>query len=226
MIIAQQKAFDEIAEMISSYGRVLILGCGTCTTVCGAGGEREVSYIHRALKVVEKTGNYGRNRTFREATLKRQCDPEFIDQLTGSIGEVDAILSLACGIGVQAVAERFAEIPVLPGLNTLFMGVTREGGIWDEWCAACGNCQLDETGGICPIARCTKGLLNGPCAGTKNGKCEANREMDCAWVLIYKRLESLGKLDKMRKYYPPLNFRTAPRPRRIVGKSFSGGPDG
>lgn len=225
MIVAEQKPLEEIRRMIASYQRVLILGCGTCMTVCDAGGEREVSFLHNALRLAEaKSGNGA--HSFSEYTLKRQCDFEFLDLLVDKVGDVDAILSLGCGIGVQAIAERFSDMPVLPGVNTSFMGMAKEWGIWDERCAACGDCRLEETAGICPITRCTKGILNGPCAGTKNGKCEANKDMDCAWVLIYKRLEKLQQLEKMRRYYPPRNFRAIPRPRRIVSKAkISAGED-
>ena len=218
MIVAEQKPLEEIRQMIAPYERVLILGCGTCMTVCDAGGEREVSFLHGALRVAQAKGQDG-THTFSEYTVKRQCDSEFLDSLVDKVGDVDAILSLGCGIGVQAVAERFSELPVLPGVNTSFMGMASEWGIWDERCVACGDCRLDETGGICPITRCTKGILNGPCAGTKNGKCEANKDMDCAWVLIYKRLEGLQQLDKMRRYYPPRNFRAIPRPKRLISKA-------
>ena len=227
MIIAEQKPLEEIRRMISPYQRLLTLGCGTCMTVCNAGGEREVSYLHSALRLAQaKSGNGA--HTFSEYTLKRQCDAEFLDLLVDKIGDTDAILSLGCGIGVQAIAERFPNIPVLPGVNTYFMGMAEESGVWDERCAACGDCRLAETAGICPITRCTKGILNGPCAGTKNGKCEANKDMDCAWILIYQRLERLQQLEKMRRYYPPRNFRTIPRPKRIVSKASidEGGDDG
>lgn len=217
MIVAQEKSLDEIRRIIEPYERVLILGCGTCMTVCGAGGEREVSYLHNALRVTQARGGNG-THFFSEHTVKRQCDPEFLDPLVDRVAEVDTILSLGCGIGVQAIAERFPDLPVLPGVNTSFMGMAKEQGVWDERCAACGDCRLAETAGICPITRCTKGILNGPCAGTKNGKCEANKEMDCAWVLIYQRLERLGQLERMRRYYPPRNFRTIARPKRIVSK--------
>ena len=227
MIVAEQKPLEEIGRITAPYERVLLLGCGTCMTVCDAGGEREVSFLHNALRVAQaKRGN--RTHTFSEYTLKRQCDPEFLDPLVDKVGDVDAILSLGCGIGVQAIAERFPDIPVLPGVNTSFMGMAKEWGVWDERCAACGDCRLEDTAGICPITRCTKGILNGPCAGTKNGKCEANKDMDCAWVLIYKRLERLQQLEKMRRYYPPRNFRTIPRPKRITSKASIdvGGSDG
>ncbi len=215
MIVAEQKNLEEIRRMITPFERVLILGCGTCMTVCNAGGEREVSFLHHALQLAEaKNGN--ETHTFFEDTVKRQCDSEFLDPLAGKAGDVDAVLSLGCGIGVQTIAERFPEMPVLPGVNTSFMGAVKELGVWDERCAACGDCRLEDTGGICPITRCTKGILNGPCAGTKNGKCEANNEMDCAWILIYERLEGLQQLEKMRRYYPPRNFLAVPRPKRIM----------
>lgn len=217
MIVAEQKPLEEIRRMISPYERVLILGCGTCMTVCGAGGEREVSFLNNALRLAEvKSGNGA--HVFSEYTLKRQCDNEFMDLLVDRVDDIDAVLSLACGIGVQAVAESFPDLIVLPGVNTSFMGMVKEWGIWDERCAACGECRLDETGGICPITRCTKGILNGPCAGVKYGKCEANKDMDCAWILIYERLERLQQMEKMRRYYPPRNFRAIPRPKRIVSK--------
>jgi ferredoxin len=224
LIVAEQKPLPEIRRMISPYERVLILGCGTCMTVCDAGGEREVSFLHNALRLAQSKSGNG-THPFLEHTVKRQCDPEFLPLLTDKVADVDAILSLGCGIGVQAIAERFPDIPVLPGVNTSFMGMAEEQGVWDERCAACGDCRLEDTAGICPITRCTKGILNGPCAGTKNGKCEANKDVDCAWVLIYRRLERLGQLEKMRRYYPMRNFRAIPRPKRIVRTPIAVGGD-
>ena len=215
MIVVEQKPVDKIQRMIAPYEKVMILGCGTCVTVCNAGGEREVSFLREALQFAESK-NGGQGHIFTENTLKRQCDEEFMELITDQVKEIDAILSLACGIGVQTLAGYFPDTVVLPGVNTSFLGMAKDFGVWDERCAACGDCRLDETAGICPITRCTKGILNGPCAGTKNGKCEVSPEMDCAWILIYQRLERLGQLDKMRRYYPPRNFRPIPRPRRIV----------
>ena len=210
--------------MLTPYERVLIIGCGTCMTVCDAGGESEVTFLHNALRVAQSKSGNGTHR-FLEYTLKRQCDPEFLEMLVDKVGDTDAILSLGCGIGVQAIAERFSDMPVLPGVNTSFMGMATEQGVWDERCAACGDCRLEDTADICPITRCTKGILNGPCAGAKNGRCEANKDMDCAWVLIYQRLERLEQLEKMRRYYPMRNFRTIARPKRIAETTMAVGDD-
>ncbi len=218
MIVAEQKPLKEIRQLIAHYEKILILGCGTCMTVCDAGGEKEVSLLHSALHLAQTRAG-GETHSFWRYTVKRQCDFEFLEVLADRVKEVDAVLSLGCGVGVQTVAERFPDTPVLPGINTSFMGAPKEWGVWDERCAACGDCRLAETAGICPITRCTKGILNGPCAGSKNGKCEASKDIDCAWILIYKRLERLGQLEKMRRYYPPRNFRIIPRPRRLVSKA-------
>ena len=218
MIVAEQKPLEEIRRMISPYKHVLIVGCGMCMTVCGAGGEREVSFLHNTLRMAQAKERNG-EQVFHEYTLKRQCDPEFLEFLVDKVSYTDAVLSLGCGIGVQAIAERFPEVIVFPGVNTSLMGMAQEWGVWDERCAACGDCRLEDTGGICPITRCTKGILNGPCAGPKNGKCETNNDMDCAWILIYKRLERLQELDKMRRYYPLRNHLTISRPKRLVKKN-------
>jgi ferredoxin len=215
LIVVEQKPVDEIQRIIAPYEKVLILGCGTCVTVCNAGGEREVSFLNDALLLAEAESK-SISHAFSQHTLKRQCDEEFLDLIANQIEGIDTVLSLACGIGVQCLAERFQDTVILPGVNTSFMGMAKQWGVWDERCTACGDCRLEETAGICPITRCTKGILNGPCAGTKNGKCEVHPEMDCGWILIYQRLERLGQLDKMRRYYPPRNFRPIPRPRRIV----------
>jgi hypothetical protein len=130
----------------------------------------------------------------------------------------DAILSLGCGVGVQTLAERFPGKRVLPGLNTKFMGLPTEQGIWEERCQACGDCILDLTGGICPIARCSKQLLNGPCGGSQNSKCEVSKETPCAWQLIWERMSSLGMLDRLMQVQPPKDWRTSRDggPRRII----------
>jgi len=204
MIVAKQKPLEEIRQMIEGYERILLLGCGTCVAICMAGGEKEVAVLASSLRMADKIS--GKNRIFREHTVERQCEWEFLDKIEEQVKEVDAILSLACGVGVQATSERFPEITVLPGLDTLFMGMPLEEGIWVERCAGCGNCLLDKTGGICPVTRCAKGLLNGACGGSKNGKCELNPEKDCAWILIYEQLKKQGKLELIKEFRPPRDY--------------------
>ncbi len=214
MIIAERKPMEDIRQMIAPYKRLLVVGCGTCVTVCWAGGEKEVGILASQIRLAATTE--GKNMSVLEATVERQCEKEMVAELRDKVAEADAVLSLGCGAGVQTMAEMFDEKPIFPALNTTFIGMPEREGLWVEMCAACGDCFLDRTGGICPVVRCAKGLLNGPCGGTrKGGKCEIDPEKDCAWVLIYRRLEKQGRLDLMRAYYPPKNFRAVKRPGKI-----------
>jgi len=213
MIIAQRKPLEDIEAMLAGYKKLLILGCGTCVTICWAGGEKEVAIIASQLRLASKKD--GNELVTLEATVERQCEKELVEALKDRVQQVDAVLSMACGAGVQTVAELFPDTPVYPALNTMFVGMPDREGVWLENCRTCGDCFLDRTGGICPIVRCAKGLLNGPCGGTNNGKCEVDPEKDCAWTLIYRRLDQQGRLDLMRKYYPPRNFQAVIRPGKI-----------
>ena len=213
MIVAERKPLEEIKEMIAGYKRILIVGCGTCVTICWAGGEKEVGILSSQLRLA--FGKDGNELSTAEVTIERQCEREMVEELRDKVQEVEAILSLGCGAGVQTIAEVFEETPVYPALNTKFVGMPEREGVWVETCRACGDCLLGETGGICPVVRCAKGLLNGPCGGTKRGKCEVDPEKDCAWTLIYRRLEKQGRLDLMRKYYPPRNFQAVTRPGKV-----------
>jgi ferredoxin len=216
MIIGEQKPLDEIKQMIADYQKILILGCGTCVTVCFAGGEKEVGILASSLRMA--TGLEGHNKEFMEATVQRQCEYEYNQEVADLVKEADAVLSLACGIGVQTMNEQFPETITLPGLNTSFLGQPVEEGVWEERCQACGNCILDRTAGICPIARCSKSLLNGPCGGSVNGKCEIDPDIDCAWQLIYDRLKALGKLELMIEIQPARDWSTSRDggPRKFV----------
>ena len=216
MIIGEQKPLDEIKQMIADYQEVLILGCGTCVTVCFAGGEKEVGILASALRMA--TGLEGQPREFAEATVQRQCEYEYNEEVADLVREADAVLSLACGIGVQTMNEQFPEKITLPGLNTTFLGQPTEQGVWDERCQVCGNCVLDKTAGICPIARCSKSIFNGPCGGSAGGKCEIAPEIDCAWQLIYDRLKALGKLELLTEIQPVKDWSTSRDggPRKIV----------
>ncbi len=216
MIIAKQKPLEEIRQMIASYSRILVLGCDTCVAVCFAGGEKEAHILASALRMVEKLS--GNPKEITEGAVKRQCEWEFLDDIKDRINEVEAVLSLACGVGVQALAERFPDKVILPGVNTLFMGMPIEEGLFSERCSGCGDCILDQTGGICPVTRCAKGLLNGPCGGYRNGKCEVDPNRDCAWVLIYERLKQRGQLERLKEPGRLKNYSQMGHPRQITAK--------
>ena len=214
MIVTTPKPLDEILDYISPYSNILIVGCDGCTQP--PRGLREAKTLSQLLELGGKLRD--KNFAFKVTTVVKQCDSFLAaSMLKPQIDDVEALLSLACGAGVQTLAELFPELPVFPTQNTHFIGVEeREGNILEERCSACGDCILAETVGICPITRCAKGLLNGPCGGTNNGKCEVDPEKDCAWALIYQRLEAQGKLDLFDKYRPPRNFQAVLRPGKIT----------
>jgi len=208
MIVAEQKPIEEIKGFLNGHNRVLVLGCGTCVTVCLAGGEREVSVLASILRL-------GSDAEIIEATLERQCDAEFFKEITEQVDSCDAILSMACGVGVQMAARVFPDKPVYPALNTKFMGTNDGAGQWSENCLACGDCKLGIYGGVCPMTRCSKSLLNGPCGGSVNGMCEVDPErIECGWQLIYDRLKALGRLDVLTENSQPRDW----------SKTHDGGP--
>jgi ferredoxin len=204
MITAERKPMDEIREMIAPYKKILIVGCGTCVAECASGGEKEVGLLASAIRIEAKNKN--RNIEVKEMTLDRQCVYEFIDQLTGVIENYDVVLSLGCGAGVQAVAEIYPKAKILPALNTTFIGETKEPGKWTENCRACGDCKLAYFAAVCPVTRCSKSLFNGPCGGSKDGNCEVDPDLPCAWHLIITKLEESGELSKLEKIYEPVDW--------------------
>jgi len=205
MIVAERKPFDEILEIIGPYKKVLVLACGGCVTVCLTGGEKNAEELASQLRLASKNKNLGLTVVFDSIT--RQCDREFVENLTEDPNQYDCVLSMACGVGVQFMAELYPEVPFLPAMNTTFYGANTAPGVWEEYCHGCGDCVLALTGGICPIARCSKSMLNGPCGGTSEGKCEVSPDMDCAWHLIYERLNKNGKLKEFQKIRPPRDHR-------------------
>jgi len=220
MITADRKPFEEIKASVKDCKKIMVLGCETCVAICQAGGEKEVEILASELRLA--FGNEGNKVEVSEELIVRQCDdefmaePAFLEKVKGS----DVILSIACGVGVQHSCNFFNRvitdkpIRVIPGLNTTFMGANIDVGLWEERCLGCGDCVLEKTGGICPITRCAKSLLNGPCGGSSNGKCEINKDTDCAWHLIIERLETLGELERIK----PVEMYKDWRP------SHSGGP--
>jgi ferredoxin len=208
--ITKQKPFDEIKEQLANLDRLFIIGCGTCTTMTKTGG------IDQVLEMKERLQELGK-RVSGWTVIPTACDEMTelaMKENRRAIEDASCILVMACALGVHRISL-YIDRPVIPALDTLFIAVEDTPGYFTEVCAQCGQCILGETAGICPITACHKGLVNGPCGGTNNGKCEIDKEKDCAWTLIYERLRDQGRLDLMRKYHPPHNFQVVPRPRTI-----------
>ncbi len=215
MIVADKKPVEEIIEYVKDSSKILVLGCNECVTVCEAGGKKEVGVLASALRMY--FANQGKDATVDERTLERQCDHEYLEEIRDIADQYEAIVSIACGVGIQFTAEKYHSIPVYPGVNTRFLGVTEQRGLWTERCQACGTCILAYTGGICPVSRCAKRILNGPCGGSTKGSCEINKEVPCAWQLIIDRLKAIDRLDLYEKLFPIKDWSTdrAGGPRKV-----------
>jgi len=207
VIVATPKSYTEIKDLLKGHKKVLFAGCGTCVTVCLAGGEREVGIAGYATRMARKID--GEPIEIEQVTIERQCENEFIQDLAEPASRNEAIVSFGCGAGVQAIAERFPNQPVYAALNTNFIGILEEQAVWTEKCMACGDCQLAEFGGICPITRCAKHMLNGPCGGSTEEHCEVADDRPCAWQLIHKRLSGIGQLARLEKIQPPKDWGTS-----------------
>jgi hypothetical protein len=221
MITAERKPLEEIIDYVKPFKRILLLGCNECVTVCAAGGRKEVGLLASGLQMA--LSKAGVKIEIQQHTLERQCDPEYVEELVPMIGEADAVLSMACGCGVQQLAMRYKDIPVFPAVNTKFMGASESQGVWAERCQGCGDCLLGLTGGICPIARCAKQIMNGPCGGSTNGKCEISEDVDCAWQLIWDRLKALGQTERYLDIMPAKDWRTGGGngPRKIIREDLA-----
>ncbi len=218
MIIAERKPFPEIEAALAPYDKIIIVGCGTCVAVCLVGGEKEVGLLASQLKLARRLK--GKPVEVGEITVERQCDKEFIRPLCDFIADYDAIISMACGAGVQFVGEQCHFKPIFPAVNTTFIGVNEEAGFYTERCLACHHCYLGVTGGICPVTMCPKGLLNGPCGGTLNGRCEVNPDNPCAWSDIYQRLEQQGRLDLFKEILPLHPHKPRTTPGKVIHPAY------
>jgi hypothetical protein len=220
MVIGERKPFDEIMRMAEGLKKIMVLGCGGCVTVCLTGGHDEVRVLSSQLRMARDKA--GSPIEIIEKTVERQCDPEYIDQVESIVPEVDAVISMACGAGVGFMADKYSGKPIYPALNTTFVGGSKKEGYYVERCQTCGECKLYYTGGICPIARCSKSLMNGPCGGSTKGKCEIDPDVDCAWQLIVDRLKSLGQMDRYEDIMPANDWRTNRDggPRKMIREDF------
>jgi len=220
MITAERKKFEEIRRMTDGAANVLVVGCNTCVAVCLTGGEKEAEQLASQLRLARgKDGIAGNVET---VTVLRQCENEYLDAISDQVNAADVVLSTACGIGPQGIAARYPEKRVAPAMNTNMMGYVKEHHVWTEYCVSCGFCVIGLTGGICPIARCAKTLLNGPCGGSQGGRCEISPEVPCAWQEIYDRLAALGDLDSLRRILGPKkwNVSSSGGPRTMKQEGF------
>jgi len=217
MIVAKRKPIDEIKDLIKDYKKVLNVGCGTCVAVCLTGGEKEVDVLCAELDMARKMDD--NPVEIDGTTIERQCDREYLEALDSKVEGYEAILSMACGAGIQFLAERYPEIPVLPAVDTTFIGVNQGVGWYEERCRSCSSCVLGMTGGVCPVTMCAKGLYNGPCGGTNDGSCEIKKEQPCAWYMIYERLEKQGRLDCIINFKPAQNWENQV-PRTLIQPGY------
>lgn len=220
MIVAHRKSLEGIIELLGNFKRVLVIGCGGCTSICLAGGQREVREL--CAEIDGRVRGQGGELTLHEHTIERQCNEGFFADLDALLKDYDAVLSLACGAGVQFVADRHPALPVMPALDTVFVGVDKDIGWYEENCRTCGDCVLGETGGICPVTRCAKSLFNGPCGGTRaEGTCEVDKTVPCAWFEIHKRLKGQGRLALILKVRPARDWENQTR-RSVIQEPYKG----
>ena len=212
MIVTQAKDKDELLKDLSDYQKIFIVGCSECATECKTGGEDEIAAMKEFLESNGKTvtGSIVATTGCQVLLTKRELKAE-----KDNVEDADCMLGLSCGAGAQTLAELVPDVPTVPGNDTVFLGNVQRLGMFDERCSICGHCVLSKTGGICPMTRCSKGLLNGPCGGALDGKCEVDSEKRCAWLDIYERLKSMDMLDKMKDIIPPQPAAGAQPPRDI-----------
>jgi ferredoxin len=218
MIIARRKPFRDILEMLRGYERILIAGCGTCVAVCLAGGEKEVGLLSSQLAIARRLK--GETIELGEATVERQCDREFLKELSDRIQGYDAVLSMACGVGIQFLSDAYPKKVVLPAVDTSFIGANDDVGYWTERCRMCNHCYLGVTGAVCPVTMCPKGLLNGPCSGMREGMCEVDGSRPCAWRLIYDRLSETNRLDQIKDSLPPRRHSLTTTPATVIHDAY------
>lgn len=214
MIITRQKELKEILKFMEGEDKVFLIGCGECSTTCKTGGEEDVKKIKEYL---EKEGKIVTGYCVPPAPCIAAKVKIELAKNRNTIEASDAILVLACGLGVQSVAENLrVDKKVHVGCDTLFMGAIDASGSFMERCSACGDCILDLTGLICPVTRCPKSLLNGPCGGQDKGKCEVDKNRDCAWILIYNKLKKEGNLKLLKERRAPKDHSKSSRPRQLT----------
>ena len=212
MIITKKREFKELMENLKNYKSLFLIGCSECASLCGTGGDPELASMKEALESEGKTvtgtllPKTGCQTLGTKIELKKDKD---------ACAAADAIIVMSCGAGTQSAVEIFPDKPVFPSNDSLFLGNMTRFQMFDERCSLCGKCVLDKTGGICPVTACPKGLLNGPCGGTDNGKCEVSPDIDCAWVKIYERMKKTDQLEDLKQTLEPKDWSAGRKPARL-----------
>lgn len=218
MIVAKPKPFTEILEMVGDYPNILVAGCATCVAVCLAGGRKEASALADRLRLAIRAKNVDAH--IEAQTVERQCDREFLRLLQPKVDSADAVISMACGAGIQFLAQMCPDVPVFPGVDTVSIAVADAAGSWTERCRSCNQCYLGLTGGICPVTMCAKGLLNGPCSGPINGRCEADPDKPCAWIRINERLGRQSRKEILEPVASPVRHSECERPAKMTRPEY------
>jgi ferredoxin len=216
MIVADRKSLNEILAMVEDNKKILIAGCKGCVTVCNVGGSKEVEILASSIKIARKKD--GNEIDIDTITLERQCDKEYVAQIKETVDDYEAVVSMACGVGPQFLSEMYKDQVFYPALDTTFFGGATDHGVWEERCAGCGTCGIHNFGGLCPIARCAKSLMNGPCGGSSKGTCEINKETECIWDSIVTKKMEAGRLEDLQRVVGIKNWKTARDggPRRSI----------
>jgi len=212
-----QKSLDEIIGCLEPKEKVFVVGCGNCAEKCQSGGQKQVEEMKERLEargvIVTGAAATPSGKSLCKLSLTRELlKIEYKEQTD----EADSFLVLACGQGLHTVIDVTEGAKVHPGCDTIFGGETVTDDFISEYCSLCGECIVDKTGGLCPLTLCPKGLLNGPCGGARDGKCEVNPDRDCAWKLIYERLKTLGRTEDLYEYQPPKNYAKWGKPRGLI----------
>ncbi|MDW7711152.1 MAG: methylenetetrahydrofolate reductase C-terminal domain-containing protein [Deferrisomatales bacterium] len=209
VVVTTRKALEEILEALGSRRAWVVVGCAECAAVCQTGGSVQVEEMVEEL--------VARGKTVPAAvSLASPCDRRLtrrdLHRVERELGQADGVLCLACGGGAQAVAD-VTGLPVVAGLDSHFLGTVERLGVFHEECSLCGDCVLNHTGGLCPVALCPKGLRNGPCEGSRGGRCDANPEDPCAWERIHARLAEQGRAASFAALRPAPDASPWGRPR-------------
>lgn len=221
MIVADPKPLQEILAMVEAYKKILVVGCKGCVTVCNVGGIKEAEVLRASLMINGKKA--GTPQEIDATVIERQCDNEYVEQLRDTIDAYDAVISMACGVGPQFLSEAYPEQTFFPAVNTTFYGGAVAHGVWEERCAGCGTCIIHHFDSLCPIARCAKSLLHGPCGGSSDGVCEVSKETVCIWDTIVKKKMAQGRLEDLFVLQEPKDWRTARDggPRRSIRETLA-----